>query len=64
MSKYEIMLILDPSSNSQIVQEICDTTFKTKDLKVVKLENTELAYKIYKSKNAIYVLVNVSVMGE
>lgn len=64
MSKYEIMLILDPSSNSQIAQEICDTTFKSKDLKVSKLENTELAYKINKSKNAIYILINVSAIGE
>ncbi|MGL6125295.1 MAG: 30S ribosomal protein S6 [Metamycoplasmataceae bacterium] len=65
MSKYEIMLILDPSSNAQIAQEICDSTFKSsKDLKVVKLENTELAYKINKSKSAIYVSINVSATGE
>ncbi len=64
MSKYEIMLILDPSSNSQVAQEICDSTFKSKDLKLEKLENTELAYKINKSKNAIYILINVSATGE
>ena len=64
MSKYEIMLILDPSSNSQIAQEMCESTFKSKDLKVEKLENTELAYKINKSKNAIYILINVSATGE
>lgn len=64
MSKYEIMLILDPSSNSQLAQEICDNTFKSKDLKVTKLENTELAYKINKSANAIYILINVSATGE
>ncbi|MGL5205532.1 MAG: 30S ribosomal protein S6 [Metamycoplasmataceae bacterium] len=65
MSKYEIMLILDPSSSTQIAQEICDSTFKSaKDLKVTKLENTELAYKINKSKSAIYVLINVSATGE
>lgn len=65
MSKYEIMLILDPSSSTQIAQEICDATFKSsKDLKVAKLENTELAYKINKSKTAIYVLINVSASGE
>ncbi len=64
MSKYEIMLILDPSSNSQIAQEICESTFKSSDLKVEKLETTELAYKINKSKNAIYILINVSATGE
>ncbi|MGL5205033.1 MAG: 30S ribosomal protein S6 [Metamycoplasmataceae bacterium] len=65
MSKYEIMLILDPSSSTQIAQEICDSTFKSsKDLKVTKLENTELAYKINKSKSALYVLINVSATGE
>ena len=64
MSKYEIMLILDPSSNSQIAQEICDTIFLSKDAKIKKLENTELAYKINKSKNAIYILINVSATGE
>ncbi|MGL5617849.1 MAG: 30S ribosomal protein S6 [Metamycoplasmataceae bacterium] len=65
MSKYEIMLILDPSSSTQLPQEICDSTFKSaKDLKVTKLENTELAYKINKSKSALYVLINVSATGE
>lgn len=65
MSKYEIMLILDPSSNSQLAQELCDSTFKSsKDLKVTKLENTELAYKINKSKSAIYILINVLATGE
>ncbi len=64
MSKYEIMLILDPSSNSQIAQEICDAIFQSKDSKITKLENTELAYKINKSKNAIYILINVSATGE
>ncbi|MDK2819303.1 MAG: 30S ribosomal protein S6 [Mycoplasmataceae bacterium] len=64
MSKYEIMLILDPSSNIQVAQEICDTTFKSKDIKVTKLGNTELAYKINKSKNAIYILINVLASGE
>ncbi len=64
MSKYEIMLILDPNSDTQIAQEICGSTFKSKDLKVEKLENTELAYKINKSKNAVYILINVSAIGE
>ena len=59
MSKYEIMLILDPNSDEKIVSEIAKSTFSSKELKVEKLERTELAYEINKSKTAIYMLINV-----
>ncbi len=64
MSKYEVLLILDPKSDDKIVSEIAKSTFKSKDIKIEKLERTELAYEINKSKTAIYVLVNVEATGE
>ena len=64
MSKYEIMLILDPNSDEKVVSEIAKSTFKSKSVKVERLERTELAYEINKSKTAIYVLVNVEATGE
>lgn len=64
MSNYEVMLILDPKSDEKIVSEIAKTTFKSKDIKIEKLERTELAYEINKSKTAIYVLITVKATGE
>lgn len=64
MSNYEIMLILDPKSDESKVSEIAKSTFKSKDIKIEKLERTELAYEINKSKTAIYILVNVKASGE
>lgn len=64
MSNYEVMLILDPKSDEKIVSEIAKSTFKSKDIKIEKLERTELAYEINKSKTAIYVLITVKATGE
>lgn len=64
MSKYEIVLILDPSSDEKVISEIANSVFKSKDLKIEKLERTELAYEINKSKTAAYYLVTVTATGE
>lgn len=64
MSNYEVMLILDPKSDEKTVSEIAKSTFKSKDLKIEKLERTELAYEINKSKTATYILLNVKATGE
>lgn len=64
MSNYEIMLILDPSSDEKVVSEIAKSTFSSKDIKIEKMERTELAYEINKSKTAIYFLINVKASGE
>lgn len=65
MSKYEIMLIIDPNSDEKNVSEIASSTFKSgKDLKIEKLERTELAYEINKSKTAIYFVINVTATGD
>lgn len=64
MSNYEIMLILDPKSDEKIVSEIANSTFKSNELKIEKMERTELAYEINKSKIATYILVKVKATGE
>lgn len=63
MSNYEIMLILDPNSNEKIIFELAKSTFKS-EAKIEKLERTELAYEINKSKTALYFLVNVQCSGQ
>lgn len=63
MSNYEIMLILNPTSDEKIVHEIAKSTFSSKEVKIEKMERTELAYEINKSKIATYILVNVKASG-
>lgn len=63
MSKYEIMLILDPKSDDKNLNDIASATFKNK-AKIEKLERTELAYEINKSKTALYYLVSIEATGE
>ncbi|MBR2022291.1 MAG: 30S ribosomal protein S6 [Mycoplasmataceae bacterium] len=63
MSNYEIMLILDPNSDEKIIFELAKSTFKS-EAKIEKLERTELAYEINKSKTALYFLVNVQCSGQ
>lgn len=63
MSNYEIMLILDPNSDEKIIFELAKSTFKS-EAKIEKLERTELAYEINKSKTALYFLVNVQCLGQ
>ena len=65
MSNYEIMLILDPKSDDKIITEIANSSFLTsKEFKVEKLERTELAYEIKKSKTAFYYLINAKATGD
>lgn len=64
MSKYEIMLILDPNSDEKNISELVNSTFKDKDFKIEKLERTELAYEINKSKTGKYILINVKAHGD
>lgn len=64
MNKYEIMLILDPNSDEKTVSELVNSTFKDKDFKIEKLERTELAYEINKSKTGKYMLINAKASGE
>ena len=65
MSNYEIMLILDPKSDDKIITEIANSSFLTsKEFKVEKLERTELAYEIKKSKTAFYYLINARATGD
>lgn len=63
MSKYEIMLIIDPKSEEKIIFDLAKSTFKN-EAKIEKLERTELAYEINKSKTAFYYLVSVEATGE
>lgn len=64
MSKYEIMLILDPTSDEKVISEIVKSTFKSKEAQIEKMERTDLAYEINKSKTANYFVVNVSATGD
>lgn len=57
MAKYEIMLILDPKEDIKVAETLVNETFK--NAKFEKMDRTELAYEINKSKTATYVLVNV-----
>lgn len=64
MNKYEIMLILDPNSDEKNISELVNSTFKDKDFKIEKLERTELAYEINKSKTGKYMLINAKASSE
>ncbi len=64
MSKYEIMLILDPISDEKVISEIVKSTFKSKEAQIEKMERTDLAYEINKSKTANYFVINVSATGD
>lgn len=57
MSKYEIMLIVDPAIDSIMATELVESVFGKKNVsKAEKLEQTTLAYPINKSKKAQYML--------
>ncbi|WP_341491616.1 30S ribosomal protein S6 [Mesomycoplasma ovipneumoniae] len=60
MPKYEIMTILDPKAEATILENLLSTTFsQNSSYKLVKLENSSLAYPIKKSKTAQYFLINL-----
>ena len=62
MAKYEIMLIIDPKEDFKNVEKLTNEVFDKPKIK--KLEQTELAYEINKSKTAHYVLINVETNGD
>lgn len=61
MAKYEIMLILDPREELKVAENMINEVFK--NAKVTKLDRTELAYEINKSKTATYLLIEVEANG-
>ncbi|VEU75913.1 30S ribosomal protein S6 [Mycoplasmopsis columboralis] len=59
MSKYEIMIIVDPKAELSVAQNLLKEVFGKGVSKAEKLEKTELAYEIDKSKQAQYLLAEV-----
>ncbi|MEG7280541.1 30S ribosomal protein S6 [Mesomycoplasma ovipneumoniae str. Black Butte] len=60
MPKYEIMTILDPKAEATILENLLSAIFsQNSSYKLVKLENSSLAYPIKKSKTAQYFLINL-----
>ncbi|MGL5438149.1 MAG: 30S ribosomal protein S6 [Metamycoplasmataceae bacterium] len=64
MSKYEIMLILDPNSKIEVAKTLVSSSFKNKPTEIKELDNIELAYEINKSKNGKYILILIEATGE
>ena len=62
MAKYEIMLIVDPKADIEVAQTLVNEIFK--NAKFEKLDRTELAYEINKSKTAQYALVNTEATAD
>ncbi|AHH45455.1 30S ribosomal protein S6 [Mesomycoplasma bovoculi] len=61
MSKYEVMFVLDPKADISVAEKISTAVFtKAKIEKFEKLERTNLAYEINKSKTANFVLMLVN----
>jgi len=63
MPKYEIMLIVDPSTDGKVVESIAKDTFKG-SVKFEVMDRTELAYEIKKSKTGKYLMLNVESDGD
>ncbi|MHA0315147.1 30S ribosomal protein S6 [Mesomycoplasma ovipneumoniae] len=60
MPKYEIMTILDPKAEATILENLLSAIYsQNSSYKLVKLENSSLAYPIKKSKTAQYFLINL-----
>ena len=59
MTKYEIMLIIDPKTEIELVNKLCKDVFKEELTSFSKMERTELAYPINKQTSAIYAFVKV-----
>ena len=62
MPKYEIMIITDPQRDASETEKLVKDVFGN-DIKFNKLDNTELAYEINKSKVASYFLVEADTDG-
>ncbi|VEU69260.1 30S ribosomal protein S6 (plasmid) [Mycoplasmopsis canis] len=63
MSKYEIMMIVDPKADVKVAFDLLSEVFGKGVQKAEKLENNRLAYKIKKSEFGQYVLANVETEG-
>ncbi|WP_029513015.1 30S ribosomal protein S6, partial [Mycoplasmopsis iners] len=60
MSKYEIMLIVDPKAEAKVGFDLVEEVFGKDNIKKAeKLELTDLAYKINGSLKAQYLLFNL-----
>ncbi|MBN3534655.1 30S ribosomal protein S6 [Mycoplasma procyoni] len=59
MAKYEIMLVLAPTEELSFAEKIAKDVFGEGVKKVEKLERTELAYEINKSKTGAFVVISV-----
>ncbi|PYF43694.1 30S ribosomal protein S6 [Metamycoplasma alkalescens] len=57
MSKYEIMILVNPTSKEESVKELLFSVLDEKNTKFERLERTELAYPIKKLNRASYFLV-------
>lgn len=64
MSKYEIMLMIDPKENIDFVSKLVEEVFTQKAEKIEKLPFSELAYAVNKSMVATYILINISATGD
>ncbi|CAT05156.1 30S ribosomal protein S6 [Mesomycoplasma conjunctivae] len=61
MPKYEIMTILDPKSDISVIKKIADSVFGSSNIeKIEKLDKTDLAYEIKKSKTGLFILMFVN----
>ncbi|QZE12506.1 30S ribosomal protein S6 [Mycoplasma sp. Ms02] len=59
MSKYEIMIIVDPKAEVEVATNLLSEVFGSGVKKAEKLELTQLAYTINKSNQAQYVYAEV-----
>lgn len=57
MSKYEIMLLVNPTSTEESVKELVFSVLDEKNTKFERIERTELAYPINKLTRASYFLI-------
>ncbi|MCC3161179.1 MAG: 30S ribosomal protein S6 [Mollicutes bacterium PWAP] len=64
MNNYEIMMIINPKSDVKVAKDLLNKVFDKGVKSFEKMEKTELAYEINKSKTAIYILSNIETKGE
>lgn len=65
MSKYEIMMIVDPKADAKVGFDLVEEIFgKANIVKAEKLELTDLAYEIKKSNKAQYLLFEVNAKSD
>ncbi|WP_027121509.1 30S ribosomal protein S6 [Mycoplasma leonicaptivi] len=64
MTKYEIIMIVDPKADISLGFNLLKEVFGEGVKKAEKLENNQLAYEINKSKHGQYILANVETDGK